>query len=99
MKPYPTDIYQVADHLAALIESYAGCANAIRKEIDDTDEAGDNDTADMLHRSLPRARQGAVVPRGPHAGAKRHVPKLTSRIACPALPRDISFRGRTGNTA
>jgi len=48
LKPYPTGIYQIADHLAALIERYAACANAIRKNIDDTDEAGDKDTADLL---------------------------------------------------
>ena len=45
---YPTDIYKVADHLAALIERYAACANAIRKNIDDTDDAGDADTADLF---------------------------------------------------
>jgi starvation-inducible DNA-binding protein len=48
LKPYPTDIYKVADHLAALIERYAACANAMRKNIDDTDEAGDADTADLF---------------------------------------------------
>ena len=31
LQPYPTDIYQIADHLAALIERYAACANAIRR--------------------------------------------------------------------
>jgi len=45
---YPTDIYAIADHLKALIDRYAACANAIRKNIDDTDEAGDKDTADLL---------------------------------------------------
>ena len=48
LKPYPTDIYKVADHLAALIERYAACANALRQNIDDTDEAGDADTADLF---------------------------------------------------
>ncbi len=48
LKPYPTDIYAIADHLAALIERYAACANAVRQNIDDTDEAGDADTADLL---------------------------------------------------
>jgi starvation-inducible DNA-binding protein len=48
LKPYPTDIYAIADHLAALIERYAACANAIRKNIDDADEAGDKDTADLF---------------------------------------------------
>ncbi len=48
LKPYPTDIYAIADHLKALIERYAACANAVRQNIDDTDEAGDADTADIL---------------------------------------------------
>lgn len=48
LKPYPTDIYAIADHLKALIERYAACANAIRKNINDTDEAGDKDTADLF---------------------------------------------------
>ena len=45
---YPTDVYAIADHLKALIERYAACANAMRKNIDDTDDAGDKDTADLL---------------------------------------------------
>ena len=48
LPPYPTDIYAVADHLHELIVRYAACANAVRKNIDDTDEAGDPDTADLL---------------------------------------------------
>lgn len=48
LPPYPTDIYAVADHLHALIVRYAACANAVRKNIEDTDEAGDADTADLL---------------------------------------------------
>ncbi len=48
LQAYPTDIYAIADHVHALIERYAACANAVRKNIDDTDEAGDADTADLL---------------------------------------------------
>ena len=48
LKPYPTDIYAIADHLHALIERYSACANAVRKNIEDTDDAGDKDTADIL---------------------------------------------------
>ncbi|WP_419758097.1 DNA starvation/stationary phase protection protein Dps [Acidisoma sp.] len=48
LKPYPTDIYKIEDHLAALIEHYAAVANACRHAIDDTDEAGDADTADIF---------------------------------------------------
>ena len=45
---YPTDIYAIPDHINALIERLGACANAIRKGIEDTDEAGDADTADLL---------------------------------------------------
>ena len=48
LKPYPTDIYKIADHLEALIERFASVANAVRKNIDDTDEAGDVGTSDLL---------------------------------------------------
>ena len=48
LTPYPTDVYAIADHLAALIDSYAGYANAVRKNIDETDDAGDPDTADLF---------------------------------------------------
>lgn len=45
---YPTDIYLVKDHLHALIAAYSTVANAVRKSIDETDEAGDADTADIF---------------------------------------------------
>lgn len=48
LPPYPTDIYAIADHLHALIVRTAACANVIRQNIDDTDEAGDRGTADLL---------------------------------------------------
>lgn len=48
LEAYPTDVYKIADHLANLIERYATCANAMRKSIDSTDEAGDADTADLF---------------------------------------------------
>ena len=48
LKPYPPDIYAIADHLKALIERYAACANAVRQNISDTDDAGDKGTADVL---------------------------------------------------
>jgi starvation-inducible DNA-binding protein len=48
LAPYPTDIYQSKDHLAALIERYGKAANLVRAAIDQTDEAGDKDTADIL---------------------------------------------------
>lgn len=45
---YPLDYYAVGDHLAALIDRYAVFANAVRANIDETDEAGDPDTADLF---------------------------------------------------
>jgi starvation-inducible DNA-binding protein len=46
--PYPTDIYAIKDHLAALIERFGKVANTIRANIDEADEAGDPDTADIF---------------------------------------------------
>lgn len=48
LQPYPTDIYAIADHVKALIERLSAYANSVRKNIDDTDEAGDAGTADLL---------------------------------------------------
>jgi len=48
LPPYPTDIYTIDDHLAALIDRYAKVANAVRKAIHDADEADDANTADIF---------------------------------------------------
>jgi starvation-inducible DNA-binding protein len=48
LAPYPTDIYAIKDHLAALIDRYSKVSNAIRRAIDATAEAGDADTADIF---------------------------------------------------
>ncbi len=48
LPPYPTDTYAIADHLAALIDRYADYGNALRSSIDEADEAGDADTADVF---------------------------------------------------
>ncbi len=45
---YPTDIYQSGAHLAALIDRYGKVANAVRAAIEETGNAGDLDTADLL---------------------------------------------------
>jgi len=48
LAPYPTDIAKTKDHLAALIERYGAVANSVRAAIDEADEAGDADTADIF---------------------------------------------------
>ena len=48
LKPYPTDIVKVEDHLEALIDRLGDVANSVREAVDTTDEAGDADTADIL---------------------------------------------------
>jgi len=58
LKPYPTDIHTSKDHLHALIERYGKVANAVRAAIDETDGAGDADTADLFtaySRALDKA--------------------------------------------
>ena len=48
LPPYPLNIYAIADHLKALIDRYAQHANTVRKSIDEADDAGDPDTADVF---------------------------------------------------
>ena len=48
LKPYPTDIYKCKDHLVALIERCGTAANAVRAGVDESDNAGDASTADIL---------------------------------------------------
>lgn len=48
LAPYPTDIHKIKDHLHALIERYGKVANGARAAIDEADEAGDKDTADIF---------------------------------------------------
>ena len=48
LSAYPTDLYKSDDHLNALIERYAKAANLVRAAINEADEAGDADTADIF---------------------------------------------------
>lgn len=48
LKPYPTDITRIKDHLAALIERFENVGESAREAIDTADEAGDAGTADIL---------------------------------------------------
>jgi starvation-inducible DNA-binding protein len=58
LTPYPVDIYVIEDHLNALIDRYGKAANNVRESIDQADEAGDADTADIfteVSRGLDKA--------------------------------------------
>jgi starvation-inducible DNA-binding protein len=48
LPPYPTDIKAGMDHVKALLDRYCHVAKALREGIDQTDEAGDADSADLL---------------------------------------------------
>lgn len=48
LAPYPTDISAIEAHLKALIERFGTAANAMRAGIEQADQAGDADTADIL---------------------------------------------------
>jgi starvation-inducible DNA-binding protein len=54
----PTEIHAIPDDLTALVERYGQFANSVRKNIDDVDEAGDKDTADVFTAvSRPRHKE------------------------------------------
>jgi starvation-inducible DNA-binding protein len=48
LEPYPTDLHAEQDHLRALADRYAMVAKTLRGAIEQTDEAGDADTADLV---------------------------------------------------
>ena len=58
LSPYPVDIHAIPDHLHALIDRYGKAANNIRESLNQADEAGDADTADIfteVSRGLDKA--------------------------------------------
>ncbi|MFC0201062.1 DNA starvation/stationary phase protection protein Dps [Paracoccus rhizosphaerae] len=48
LKPYPTDVTKVQDHLKELCDRIRDHGEKVRKAIDSTDDSGDADTADLL---------------------------------------------------
>ena len=48
LPPYPTDISRIDDHIKAMVERTSHVANAVRGNIEEADEAGDADTADIF---------------------------------------------------
>lgn len=45
---YPTDIHGIEDHLKALAERYGQVANAVRKAVSESAEAGDANSSDIF---------------------------------------------------
>ena len=48
LKPYPLDLADGVDHLEALASRLGNFGKAVRAAIDETDKAGDADTADLF---------------------------------------------------
>ena len=48
LPPYPTDLHVIDDHLEQLVLRCGQFANAVRSAIDEADEVGDANTADIL---------------------------------------------------
>jgi len=48
LPPYPAEIRAIPDHLAALAERLALLGGTVRENINEADEAGDADTADIF---------------------------------------------------
>jgi starvation-inducible DNA-binding protein len=48
VRPYPAGLAAGVDHVAAIADSLAAVGKATRAAIDDSDEAGDADTADLF---------------------------------------------------
>lgn len=48
LKPYPTNIHDIPDHLGALAERMAQLGGDVRTNSDEADEAGDAATADIF---------------------------------------------------
>jgi starvation-inducible DNA-binding protein len=48
MKPYPSDISEISDHIKELTKRFSDVGKRIRDAIDEAGDAGDEDTADLF---------------------------------------------------
>lgn len=48
VQPYPQDAVEIRDHLQALVDRFKDVGARMRRGIEEADEAGDGDTADLL---------------------------------------------------
>ncbi|MFT8245430.1 DNA starvation/stationary phase protection protein Dps [Roseomonas sp. BN140053] len=48
LPPYPAELLNSMDHVSELADRYAAVAKNLRQGIDETDDAGDADTSDLL---------------------------------------------------
>ncbi|HEX3346857.1 MAG TPA: hypothetical protein VHS58_02000 [Acetobacteraceae bacterium] len=91
LKPHPSDIYKVEDHLRARIARTGQCANAVRKNIDDADEAGDAKMV-VVFAQVSRGLDKWLWFLEAHMPARRTRP-------CPAPAALVRVRPEHGNTA
>lgn len=48
LSPYPVELTDIEDHIEALVDRFKAFGKAIREGMETADEAGDEDTADLL---------------------------------------------------
>ncbi|MCK0169154.1 DNA starvation/stationary phase protection protein Dps [Jannaschia sp. S6380] len=48
LKPYPVEMTEIQDHIAALVERFKAYGKSLREAIEAADEAGDEDSADLF---------------------------------------------------
>ncbi|WP_298429819.1 DNA starvation/stationary phase protection protein Dps [uncultured Jannaschia sp.] len=48
LDPYPVELTDIEEHVAELVKRFKTYGKAVRKSMDAADEAGDEDTADLL---------------------------------------------------
>ena len=48
LEPYPVEMTEIQDHIAALVERFRTYGESLRKAIDSAGEAGDEDAADLF---------------------------------------------------